>query len=466
MKKIKLLKIVLLALIILFDMGAAFYQPDYEKENIDIEVDMYSDTNGSYSVFYNNSEQETGNFFPTQVSTQTYTGNGKEATLTFTIPANSDEFRFDPTETVANTYVKSIRVVKNGVLLSEINPIEYVNLTKVDVTIADGEYLYSTTDTDGFVIYSLDVDANVIGLKDAMHSQLLFYKIFAVIIVDLLLLYIISSIEKVLLIPIEVWKEKRLIVSLGKNDFKTRFAGSYLGIIWAFVQPIVTVLVYWFVFEKALNAGTQSTKEGINVPYVLWLVAGLVPWFYFSELLSTGTSVLLEYSYLVKKVVFNISSLPVVKVISSLFVHMFFIIFTLVLYLCYGYTPSVYMLQVFYYTFAAVVLGMGLIYLTSAISVFFRDLSQIVTILLQIGVWFTPIMWNIDAMTLSTPVIFILKLNPMYYVVMGYRDSLINQVWFWENPGQTIYFWVVAIIIFIFGTSVFRKLKIHFADVL
>jgi teichoic acid transport system permease protein len=124
------------------------------------------------------------------------------------------------------------------------------------------------------------------------------------------------------------------------------------------------------------------------------------------------------------------------------------------------------MLQVIYYTFAAVILGVGLVYLTSAISVFFRDLSQIVNIILQIGVWFTPIMWNIDAMTLTAPVIFILKLNPMYYVVMGYRDSLINKVWFWENPGQTIYFWVVTILILIFGTSVFRRLKVHFADVL
>ena len=92
-------------------------------------------------------------------------------------------------------------------------------------------------------------------------------------------------------IPSEVMHSKRLVLTLAKNDFKTKFAGSYLGRIWAFIQPIVTVLVYWFVFEKALNAGTQSTKSGITVPFVLWLIAGLVPWFYFQDILSSGTNV-------------------------------------------------------------------------------------------------------------------------------------------------------------------------------
>ncbi len=275
-----------------------------------------------------------------------------------------------------------------------------------------------------------------------------------------------KAIDKLLQIPREVFAERKLVVSLAKNDFKTKFAGSYLGIFWAFVQPIVTVFVYWFVFEKALNVGTQSTKAGITVPYVLWLVAGLVPWFYFSDLVANGTNVLVEYSFLVKKVVFNISCLPVVKTISCIFVHLFFVGFVLVLYACYGYFPALITLQLLYYSFGMMLLALGIIYLTSAISVFFRDLSQIVAIILQVGIWFTPIMWNMDAMTLSAPVQFILKLNPMYYIVLGYRDTLINHVWFWEHGKLTGYFWAVTVFMFIFGTSVFRKLRIHFADVL
>ena len=135
--------------------------------------------------------------------------------------------------------------------------------------------------------------------------------------------------NKILALPMELYHNRKLILSLAKNDFKTKYAGSYLGIIWAFIQPIVTVLVYWFVFQKGLKAAGMNTKTGVEVPYVLWLISGLVPWFFFQDALSTGTNALLEYSYLVKKVVFKISILPIVKIISSLFVHCFFILFTI-----------------------------------------------------------------------------------------------------------------------------------------
>ena len=73
--------------------------------------------------------------------------------------------------------------------------------------------------------------------------------------------------------------EHKLIWTLAKNDFKTKFAGSYLGIVWALVQPIVTVLVYWFVFQ----VGLRQTADFNGCPFVLWMLAGLVPWFYFQR---------------------------------------------------------------------------------------------------------------------------------------------------------------------------------------
>lgn len=267
-------------------------------------------------------------------------------------------------------------------------------------------------------------------------------------------------------IPKAIFSERKLIVNLAKNDFRTKFAGSYFGIFWAFIQPVITVFVYWFVFEKALNAGTQSTKAGIAMPYVLWLIAGLIPWFYFTDVITSGTHALIDYSYLVKKVVFNISILPVVKAVSAVFVHLFFIVFMLVMYSVFGFYPSIYMVQVLYYSFALMILSIGIIYLTSAAVVFFRDLSQLVNIALQIGIWFTPIMWNIDAMNLSPTIVGILKANPLFYIVAGYRDAMFGEMWFWEHPKLTAYYWIVTLIIFLLGTTVFRRLKIHFADVL
>ena len=107
----------------------------------------------------------------------------------------------------------------------------------------------------------------------------------------------------------EIYANRRLVWNLAKNDFKTRYSGSFLGMAWGFIQPVITVLVYWFVFTVAMGF---DKIEG--VPYALWLVSGLVPWFFFSDGLTGGTTSMLEYSYLVKKVVFNIDILPVVKV--------------------------------------------------------------------------------------------------------------------------------------------------------
>jgi teichoic acid transport system permease protein len=271
-------------------------------------------------------------------------------------------------------------------------------------------------------------------------------------------------------IPSQVIKNRRLCFSLGKNDFKNKFAGSYLGIFWAFVQPIITILVYWFVFAKALNGGTQATKAGITVPYVLYLTAGMVPWFYFSEAVTTGTNALIEYQYLVKKVVFNVEILPVVKMISAVFVHLFFIVFTIIFCWIMGYPPSVTTVQLLYYSFCMVMLVAGLVYFNSAIVVFFRDMSQIIGIMMQILVWMTPIMWNIDSMKmigkLPRWLEIILKLNPMYYVISGYRDSIFDHVWFFERGWINFSFWVITLFCMWFGGYVFRKLKPHFADML
>lgn len=265
----------------------------------------------------------------------------------------------------------------------------------------------------------------------------------------------------------EIIENRKLIGSLARNDFKTKFAGSYLGIIWAFVQPVVTVLLYWFVFEVALPQRALG-RGSLSVPFVLWLIAGLVPWFFFSDCLGSGTAVLNEYNYLVKKVVFNIDILPVVKVVSNIFVHIFFVLFGMVIFACMGFFPNLYFLQVIYYSFCIAALVLGLTYLTSAVNVFFPDLRQVVNIALQIGIWMTPIMWNIDdvAQKIPGPVLTLIRANPLYYVVCGYRDSLTAGIGFWEKPELTIYFWVFTIAVFILGVTVFKRLKVHFADVL
>ena len=257
----------------------------------------------------------------------------------------------------------------------------------------------------------------------------------------------------------DILGNRGLLLDLAKNDFKTKYAGSYLGIIWAFVQPIVTILVYWFVFQIGFRSGTID-----GTPFVLWLTAGLVPWFFFNEALNSATGSLLDYSYLVKKVVFNIEIIPTVRIMSALFVHVFFCAFMLVMLMLNGIMPCVYWIQLLYYSFCLVMLIVGITYLTSALVVFFRDLAQIIMVVLQVGMWITPIMWNKEMLSGKLQLIF--KLNPLYYIVQGYRDSVIYHKWFWNSEYETIFFWTVTFICLFIGNRIFNRLKIHFADVI
>ena len=266
--------------------------------------------------------------------------------------------------------------------------------------------------------------------------------------------------DKVTGLTQELYQSRHLIWKLAKNDFKKRYAGSYLGAIWAMVQPVVTVALYYFVFEIVMK-GASRTEEA---PFVLFLTAGLVPWFFFSEALNSGTNALREYDYLVKKVVFKISILPIIKIIAATFIHGFFILVLLIVAAIYGYYPTVYTIQIFYYSACLFLLVLAICYTTCAIVVFFKDLSQIISILLQIGMWATPILWDLNMLPSGWQKV--MKINPLVYIVNGYRSAIYGHEWFFMDFFSTVYFWMVTIVLFGIGTMIFKRLKVHFADVL
>ncbi len=269
----------------------------------------------------------------------------------------------------------------------------------------------------------------------------------------------IHNINQLIYFLRDVYRSRQIIIQMARNDFKSRFAGSYLGIIWAFVQPLVMIVVLWFVFQVGFRAAPVA-----DFPFILWLSCGLIPWFFFSEGLSSSTSSLTEYNYLVKNVVFRTSVLPLVKLLSSYFVHIFFIILLLVMFLIHGHRPNVYYIQILYYTFAQVVMLLGLSWITASLAVFIKDIAQVISIIMQIGFWATPILWPINMIPEQYQVFF--KLNPMFYIVEGYRDTLINNVWFWDRLGLSIYYWLLTAVLFLAGAFLFRKLRPHFSDVL
>ncbi len=258
---------------------------------------------------------------------------------------------------------------------------------------------------------------------------------------------------------ISITENRRLLWSLIKNDIKQKYVGNFLGILWAFIQPLATILIFWFVFQVGFKSRPVD-----NFPFILWLITGILPWFFFADALTNATNAIIANSYLVKKIVFRVSLLPIIPIFSSLIVHLFFILFMFGMFLYYGYMPNIYWLQVFYYLFAMIVLLLGLSWITSSVVVFFRDMGQIIAMLIQFGFWLTPIFWSIHM--IPEKYHWIIKLNPMVYLIEGYRDSMIYHQWFWQKGEMTLYYWSVTIIVFLLGMKTFKRLRPHFSDVL
>jgi len=258
----------------------------------------------------------------------------------------------------------------------------------------------------------------------------------------------------------DLFLRRNMILELAKQDFRSKYLGSYLGILWAFVHPTVYVFILWVVFQ----IGFKSQPAG-DVPFVLWMLCGIIPWFFFSECLGSATNSILDNSFLLKKVNFSVGMLPIVKILSALVLHAFFIFLIFIMFLAYGSPITLHCLQVFYYLFCTIVLLLGLSWITSSVIIFFKDMGQIVGMVVQFLFWMTPIFWS--AKILPVKYLNMVKLNPVYYIVEGYRESFIYHVWFWEGHYElTAYFWAVTGCIFVLGAVVFRRLRPHFADVL
>jgi lipopolysaccharide transport system permease protein/teichoic acid transport system permease protein len=252
---------------------------------------------------------------------------------------------------------------------------------------------------------------------------------------------------------------KQLIISLAKREVATQYIGSMLGIVWAFVHPLVMILVFWFIFSVGFKV--QPIQD---VPFVVWLTAGMAPWFYFTEIVNGSTSVVVSNTNLVKKMLFPSEILPLVKVVSCLVSHVFFIAILFFLMVFQGLEFSGYFFQGFYYLFCLWILVLGISWTIAALNVFMRDISHLVAVVIQVGFWGTPIFWNINIM--PEKIQFLLKFNPVYYIVQGYRESFIYFTPFWHHPLQSLYFWSVSMTLFLGGAALFLKLKPQFADVL
>ena len=252
---------------------------------------------------------------------------------------------------------------------------------------------------------------------------------------------------------------RSIIMTMAIREIQNRYVGTLAGFVWSVINPLMMIFVFWFVF----SVGLKIQPVG-NVPFIVVFLCGLIPWTMFSETLMANTNSITGNSHLVKKMVFPTEILPIVNLVASLISHGIMLTILIVLLLFTKIPFSIYNFQFLYYLLALSVFTLGLSWCFSAINVFYRDVGQIISVVINMWFWLTPIVWLIDMVPKEYQ--YIIKLNPIYYIVEGYRSAFIYHVPFWVNYRWGIYFCSLSLFFLIIGGLIFRKLKPEFADVL
>ena len=241
------------------------------------------------------------------------------------------------------------------------------------------------------------------------------------------------------------------------QEIRSKYAGSVLGGVWNIIHPLVMVSIYWLVFSVGFKVAPAK-----NIPFLSWFFCAFAAWQTFSESLVSSSNSLNRHRTLIKKTVFPFQILPLVSIVASLINSVFVIVIMIIVLLIQGIEITTYAFQAVYFLIATSFISIGLGWFFSAASILLRDMGQILSVIIQVLFWATPIFYTIDMFPERFHIIW--KLNPVYYLTEGFRYSFLYNQPFWVHPKLTLYFWMVAITFFVGGGWFFKKVKSDLVD--
>ena len=251
-----------------------------------------------------------------------------------------------------------------------------------------------------------------------------------------------------------------LIRSMVRRDILARYRGSFGDVLWTFLNPILLMATYFFVFGVVLQS--RFPGDPSRSGYALYFLCGMLPWLSFSEPVNRAAFAILENRNFVKKLVFPVEIIAVNHVLSGLIMSLFAsVVFLVVLLLARGGIPLT-ILWLPVVIVPQLLFTLGLCWMLSSFGVFARDLGQISGFLMTLWFFLTPICY--PESSLPSGAIEILQKNPMYVLVHGYRRTLLE-----SKPPEfwpTFKLYLLSIFVFWLGYSLFRKLRRSFADVI
>ena len=254
---------------------------------------------------------------------------------------------------------------------------------------------------------------------------------------------------------------RQQIWMLAKVELGKAYKGSFLGWTWAIVSPAIMIFVYWFAFSVGLRAGGDVA----GYPYFLWLIAGMIPWFCIRSLFSGGASSLRRYTYLINKVKFPISTIPTFVSISAFMVHIILLGIMLVLFVVFGYMPSIYWLQLPLYMILLFVFFNTWSLFAGILGAFSRDFMNLVKSITLALMWLSGIFYEVNDIP-NALIREIMLFNPITVIVNGYRNCLIYEKWFWEVPGELCNFGLMYVVMLVLAVWIYKRLRKEIPDVI
>lgn len=250
----------------------------------------------------------------------------------------------------------------------------------------------------------------------------------------------------------DLYSYRELLKSNIKKEIRGKYKGSFLGVLWSFINPLLSVLVYAIVFPFILKNSPDN--------YIVYLIIGILPWTFFTNVINQGTFTIVSNAGIIKKVYFPREILPISVATSGLvnFLISCVIIFIFLLFSGIGFSWYIVLLPLV--IIIQYIFSLALIFITSAVDVYIRDAEYIINFLLNMLFYATPILYV--ASTFGESFQWIFSLNPMAIIINGYRDLLFYQ----QTPNFSALFMLLisSVVLLFIGLKIFRKLEKGFAE--